>query len=118
MLDVTVIPDNMKDLQKSKGWHVATRYALPLTPSLLTLVLQFRRRNTPARCSRLSWRMTATLPQPLGKPTLNLPTPVLHYVLLIQPDLQALILNPPPLFPEQALIRLVRLSGEIVQLQH
>jgi len=44
--------------------------------------------------------------------------PELHYVLSIQPDLQALILHPAPPFPEQALIRLVRLSGEIVQLQH
>lgn len=65
--------------------------------------------------------MTATTPPLLGRLTilnytLNLATPGHRYVPLIQPDLQALILNPPLLCHEQALIRLARLSFEIVQL--
>ena len=103
--------------------HVASRSLCHRPSSLVASVSpRFRRRNARARCSqRQPWRTTATTPQLLGKLTilnftLNLAKPGRRYVPLIQPDLQALILNPPLLCHEQALIRLARLSFGIVQL--
>ena len=108
---------------RNESEHVARRLLCPNSlVSRGSVSPRFRRCNARVRCSqRQPWQMTATPPQLLGKLiilsyTLNLAKPGRRYVLLIRPDLQALILNPPLLCHEQALIRLARLSFEIVQL--